>query len=75
MSKYQKNWCKLLKIANIDKENIHIFWTTWGISMNFSEKMLYDNVKCHKKRTEFHPLFRKYIFGKNTGMDQIDHPF
>ena len=43
--------------------------------MNFSEKMLYDNVKCHKKRTEFHPLFRKYIFGKNTGMGQIDQPF
>ena len=43
--------------------------------MNFSEKMLYGNVKCHKKRTEFHLLFRKYIFGKNTGMGQIDQPF
>ena len=28
-----------MKIANIDGENLHIFWTTWGISMNFLGKM------------------------------------
>ena len=28
-----------MKIANIDRESLHIFWTTWGISMKFSEKM------------------------------------
>ena len=28
-----------MKIANIDKEILHIFWTTWGCSMKFSGKM------------------------------------
>ena len=28
-----------MKIANIDREFLHIFWATWGISMKFSEKM------------------------------------
>ena len=38
--------------------------TTWGISMKFSGKMSYDNIKGHKK-TGFHPLFRRCIFWKN----------
>ena len=28
-----------MKIANIDRESLHIFWTIWRISMKFSEKM------------------------------------
>ena len=28
----------LIKIVNIENENLHIFWTTWGISMKFSGK-------------------------------------
>ena len=28
-----------MKIANIDRENLLIFWTTWGISIKFSGKM------------------------------------
>ena len=28
-----------MKIANIDRENLHIFWTTSGISRKFSGKM------------------------------------
>ena len=28
-----------MEIANIDKEILHDFWTTWGISMKFSGKM------------------------------------
>ena len=28
-----------MKIANIDWEILHIFWTTWGISMKLSGKM------------------------------------
>ena len=39
MSKNLKNWWKLMKIANIDREILHNFWTTWGISMKFSGKM------------------------------------
>ena len=32
MSKNLKNRWKLIKIANIDREILHIFWTTWGVS-------------------------------------------
>ena len=39
MWKNPKNWWKLMKIANIDKEILHIVWTTWGISIKFSGKM------------------------------------
>ena len=28
-----------VKIVNIEEENVHIFWTTWGISMKFSGKV------------------------------------
>ena len=28
-----------MKIANIDREIVHIYWTTWGNSMKFSGKM------------------------------------
>ena len=28
-----------MKIANIDTKNLHIFWTTWEISMKISEIM------------------------------------
>ena len=41
MSKNPKNWGKLMKIANIDREILHNFWTTWGISMKFSGKMCF----------------------------------
>ena len=39
MPKNPKNWWKLIKIANIDREILHIFWTTSGISVKFSGKM------------------------------------
>ena len=39
MSKNPKNWLKSMEIANIDTEILHIFWTTWGISIRFSGKM------------------------------------
>ena len=28
----------MMQIVNIDGENLHIFWTTWGVSMKFWEK-------------------------------------
>ena len=31
-----------MKIANIDREFLHIFWTTWGNSMKFSGKMCFN---------------------------------
>ena len=30
---------KLIKMVNIEEENLHIFWTSWGISMKVSGKM------------------------------------
>ena len=35
-----------MEIANIEEENLHIFWTSWGIGKNVT----YDNSKCHKKQ-------------------------
>ena len=42
MSKNPKNWGKMMKIANTDKEFFHIFWTAWGNSMKFSGKMYFE---------------------------------
>ena len=39
MSKNPKKRWKLMKTTSIDRKRLHIFWTTWGISMKFSEKM------------------------------------
>ena len=30
---------KLIKTVNIERKNLHIFWTTWGITIKFSGKM------------------------------------
>ena len=56
MSENSKNWG-----VNIERENLHIFWTTWGTSMKFSGKT-WLNIKSHKK-TRLHPLSRIYKFG------------
>ena len=41
---------KLIKLVNIE-EYLHIFWTTWGISVKFSEKTwLMIKLKITKKR-------------------------
>ena len=42
MSKNSKNQGKLMKIANIDKEFLHIFWMTSGNLMKFSGKMCFN---------------------------------
>ena len=73
MSKNPENWWKSMKIANIDTESPHNFWTTWRISMKFSRKnALIIILKVIK--TGFHPFFRRYIFWKNTGRGQSDPP-
>ena len=46
MSENSKNWG-----GNIERETLHIFWTTWGTSMKFSQK------------TRLHPFSRIYKFG------------
>ena len=54
---------KLIKIVNIDGENLH---TNWGISMKFLGKITYDKIKSNKKPGLYH-LSSRYIFEKNTG--------
>ena len=56
MSKNLKNREKLMKIANIGREILHIFWTTWGNSMKVSGKMCFKIILSHKK-PGLHPLF------------------
>ena len=51
---------KLIKIFNIEEENLHIFWTTWGASMTFSGNMWLMKTK----KTGLHPVSEKYILGK-----------
>ena len=55
-----------LKLANIDRENLHNSWSTWG-SGNFNETfrkdVAYGNIKSYKK-AGFHSLSAKHIFEK-----------
>ena len=48
-------WGKLTKIANIDRELLHIFWTTWGNSMKFSGKMCFKIILKFTKKTSVSP--------------------
>ena len=44
---------KLMKIVNIKEENLHIFWTNWGISLKFSGKILLMIILKTKKNEGF----------------------
>ena len=64
--KVKKCWNHLLYadiirffLANIEGENLHIFWTTWRIWTKFSEEMWLVT-----KKTGLHLLSWKQIFGK-----------
>ena len=52
-----------MKIANIDREVLHIFWTTFNEI--FRKDVTYDNIEKYKKE-KFHLLFRRCIFRKKT---------
>ena len=60
-----------MKIANIDREFLHIFWTTWGNSIKFSGKMC---LKIILKVTKNQGLILSLedTFSKNHRGDQID---
>ena len=62
--KKSKNWWILMEIANTGREilhiSLHIFLTTWGVSMKFSGRIWLLILNVTKK--QFHPLFRRYIF-------------
>ena len=53
-----------MKIANIDRESLRIFWTIWEISMKFLD-VTYDNFKSHKE-TRFH--LQQIHFSKQNRM-------
>ena len=67
----QKNK-RSVEIVNIDWKYLHIFWTAWGIPMKSSGnlsikiKLIPPPPPPSKKKTGFHPLSRRYIFGKTT---------
>ena len=60
-----------MKRANIDGENLHIIWTTWGIlMMTFSGKMwLMIILKLKKKQTNKNGIILslKNIFSEKPG--------
>ena len=61
---------KAMKIVSIEGESLHIFWTTWGLSMEFSEKTWLMIILKFTKKAGFHSLSlslslsRKIIFRK-----------
>ena len=57
-----------MKIVNFDGENLHILWSTWGISIKCLGK-IYGNIKSLKK-PGLHHLSRRYIFGRTTGVEE-----
>ena len=63
-----------MKIANIEREVLHIFWTTWGISIKLSGKMWHDNIKNHKKKTGLNTLSLEDTFFEKPQVGQIDLP-
>ena len=68
-----------MKMANIDRESIHIFWTTWGISMKFSDKMwLMIMLKVTKKQdftlSSEDTFLEKPQGGQRVQIDPLPHP-
>ena len=56
-----------MKIANIDREILHIFWTTWGTSMKFSEKMWLMVILKVRKNQPFSLSLEDTFFEKPEG--------
>ena len=73
ISKNPKNRWKLMKIGNIDRENLHMFWTTREISMKFSEKKWLMIMLKVTKNQGFTFSFEDTFLEKLQG-DQIDPP-
>ena len=64
-----------MNVVNFEEENLqenHLNDLT-NFSKIFRKNWTYDNINNHQK-AGFHPLPRKYIFGKTTGGGQINLP-
>ena len=71
----QKKPEKLMKIVNIDGENLCIFSNTWGISMAFSGKMWLMIIQKSPKTHGFTlSLEGTFLEKRQREGDQIDHP-
>ena len=63
----------MIKTVNIDKEDLHIFQTTWNFNEVFRKNMSHNNIKNHKKPGPY--SFSKKQFWKNNRCGhQIDLP-
>ena len=71
MSKNPKNWGKLMKIANIDREFLCIFWMTWGNSIKFSGKMCFEIILKVTKNQGFTLSLEDAFFEKAEGGGSI----
>ena len=63
-----------MKIANIDREILHNFWTTWGISMKCSGKMCLMIILKVTKNQGFTLCLEDTIFEKPQGEGQTEPP-
>ena len=74
MSKNPKNWWKSMKIANIDRQTLHNFWKTGGISMKFSGKMCLMTILKVTKNQGFTLYLEDTFFGKPQGEEKLTPP-
>ena len=56
-----------MKIAKTDREILHIFWTTWEISMKLSEEMWFIIILKVKKKQSFTLSLENTFFEKQYG--------
>ena len=61
MSKIQK----MMKTVNTEEENFQFLNNFRNFNEIFRSDVTYDNINSYKK-TEFHLLSEKYVFGKTT---------
>ena len=61
-----------MKIANIDRKIIHIFWTTWGISMKFSGKMWLMIILKVTKNQSITLFLEDTVFEKPLGRFRVN---
>ena len=62
-----------MKIANIDREILYNFWTTWGTSIKFSGKMCLIIILKVTKHQDLTLCLEDIIF-KKPQRGQIDPP-
>ena len=74
MSKNPKKRWKPMKIVNIVRKSLHIFWTTWRISIKFLGKMWFMIILKVTKKPGFHTLLLEINFGKTTGVSNWHPP-